>query len=37
LQYGDKEFDEAADNYSRKKVALAKLMEEWETILSKEN
>jgi ATP-binding cassette, subfamily F, member 3 len=37
LQYGDKEFDEAASNYSLKKLALAKLMEEWETILSKVN
>lgn len=37
LQYGDKEFDEAASNFSLKKLALAKLMEEWETILSKEN
>ena len=37
LQYGDKEFDEAASNYSLKKLALAKLMEEWERILSKEN
>ncbi len=37
LQYGDKEFDEAASKYSMKKLALAKMMEEWETILSKEN
>ena len=37
LQYGDKEFDEAASNFSLKKLALAKLMEEWETILSKVN
>jgi len=37
LQYGDKEFDEAASNYNLKKLALAKLMEEWERILSKEN
>ena len=37
LSYGDLEFDKTAERYNSKKAVLAKLVEEWETILIKHN
>ena len=37
LSYGDVEFDTTAERYNSKKAVLAKLVEEWETILIKHN
>ena len=37
LNYGDAEFDSTAERYNSKKAILAKLVEEWETILMKHN
>ena len=37
LNYGDAEFDSTAESYNSKKAILAKLVEEWETILMKHN
>jgi ATP-binding cassette subfamily F protein 3 len=37
LNYGDAEFDSTAERYNSKKAVLAKLVEEWEAILSKHN
>ena len=37
LSYGDLEFDKTAERYNSKKAVLAKLVEEWETILIKQN
>ena len=37
LSYGDVEFDTTAERYNSKKAVLAKLVEEWETILIKQN
>jgi ATP-binding cassette subfamily F protein 3 len=37
LSYGDVDFDTTAERYNSKKAVLAKLVEEWETILIKHN
>jgi ATP-binding cassette subfamily F protein 3 len=37
LNYGDAEFDSTAERYNSKKAVLAKLVEEWEAILTKHN